>query len=181
VLRRRSDAHITEVFAGVRMIRSFRRERTESVRYVRDQHVILRQEMLAWWSGAAVEIVWSLAILVAVAALIWYGGSGVLGDAERIAAGFLQPSEAFTTGTLVTLLFYLLMLLEPLPVLATTASPPAFVARTRTVVSTRNRWLPTEFGRPSRREVVVPRRASRHSRPDRGGQRFRPVLRTRWS
>ncbi len=120
--RRWSDAHSTEAFAGIRVIRSFGRHRKESLRYARDQHVVLRQEMLAWWTGVAVNVVWSLVIPVAVATLIWYGGSRVLGDTERIAAGFLRPGEAFTTGTLVTLLFYLTMLLEPLPVLANMAS-----------------------------------------------------------
>lgn len=122
LLRRLSDAYATEAFAGVRVIRSFGRHRTEAGRYARDQHVLLRHEMLAWWTGVVVEVVWSLVIPLAVATLIWYGGSRVLGDTERLASGLLRPGDAFTTGTLVTLLFYLTMLLEPLPVLANAAT-----------------------------------------------------------
>ena len=38
LLRRRIDAHVTEVFAGIRVIRGFGRQRTEAVRDARDRH-----------------------------------------------------------------------------------------------------------------------------------------------
>jgi ATP-binding cassette, subfamily B, bacterial len=118
LLRRRIDAHVTEVFAGIRVIRGFGRQRTEAVRDARDRHVNLRQEMLAWWMSTAVEVGWSVLLPLAVAGLVWYGGSRILADAAAVATGALDPARAFTTGNLVTLLFYLAMLLEPLGVLA---------------------------------------------------------------
>ena len=118
LLRRRIDAHVTEVFAGIRVIRGFGRQRTEAVRDARDRHVNLRQEMLAWWLGTAVEVGWSLLLPLAVAGVVWYGGSRILADAAAVATGALDPAKAFTTGNLVMFLFYLAMLLEPLGVLA---------------------------------------------------------------
>jgi ATP-binding cassette, subfamily B, bacterial len=122
LLRRRIDAHVTEAFAGIRVIRGFGRQRTEAARDARDQHMNLRQEMLVWWMATAVEVAWSLLVPVVVAVLVWYGGSRILGDAAGVAAGVLDPAKAFTTGSLVTFLFYLAMLLEPLGVLASAAS-----------------------------------------------------------
>src|SRR6185436_8155802 len=122
LLRRRVDAHVTEVFAGIRVIRGFGRQRTEMVRDARDRHVNLRQEMLVWWMGTAVDVGWSLLLPLVLAALVWYGGSRILGDAAAVSAGALDPAKAFTTGNLVTFLFYLAMLLEPLGVLAAAAS-----------------------------------------------------------
>jgi ATP-binding cassette, subfamily B, bacterial len=118
LLRRRIDAHVTEVFAGIRVIRSFGRQRTEAIRDARDQHLNLRQDMLGWWMSAAVDVVWALVIPLLVATLLWYGGARILADTAEVATGLLVPAKAFTTGTLVTLLFYLAMLLEPLSVLA---------------------------------------------------------------
>jgi ATP-binding cassette subfamily B protein/subfamily B ATP-binding cassette protein MsbA len=122
LLRRRIDARTTEVFGGIRVIRSFGRQRTEAGRHARSLHLMQRHEMLAWWLGTVVEVAWSLGVPLGVAALVWYGGGRILGDAERVAAGLLPPAQAFTTGTLVTFVFYLTLLLEPMAVLATTAT-----------------------------------------------------------
>jgi ATP-binding cassette subfamily B protein len=118
LLRRRIDAHVTEVFAGIRVIRGFGRQRTEAMRDARDRHMNLRQEMLAWWMATVVEVGWSLVLPLVVAGLVWYGGSRILADAAAVATGALDPAKAFTTGNLVTFLFYLAMLLEPLGALA---------------------------------------------------------------
>jgi ATP-binding cassette subfamily B protein len=122
ILRRRIDAHVTEAFAGIRVIRGFGRQRTEAVRDARDQHTNLRQAMLAWWTAAAVEACWLLLAPTVVAVLLWYGGGRILSDAARVSAGTLDPGQAFTVGSLVTLLFYLAMLLEPIGALASAAA-----------------------------------------------------------
>jgi ATP-binding cassette subfamily B protein/subfamily B ATP-binding cassette protein MsbA len=120
-LRGRVDAHVTEAFAGIRVIRGFGRQRTEAARDARDQHLNMRQELLVWWMSTAVEVAWSLLIPLVVATLVWYGGSRILADAVAVASGLLDPAKAFTTGNLVTFLFYLALLLEPMAVLAGTA------------------------------------------------------------
>jgi ATP-binding cassette, subfamily B, bacterial len=121
LLRRRMDAHATEVFAGIRVIRGFGRQRTEALRDARDQHLNLRHEMLVWWMSTAVDVAWSLLAPAVLAILLWYGGSRILADAALVSAGALDPANAFTIGSLVTLLFYLAMLIGPMGVLAGTA------------------------------------------------------------
>src|SRR5262249_15921901 len=75
VLRRHMDAHVTGAVPGVRGIRGFGRQRTEAIRDARDQHLNLRQEMLAWWMSVAVDVVWSLLAPTVVAAVLWYGAT----------------------------------------------------------------------------------------------------------
>jgi ATP-binding cassette, subfamily B, bacterial len=122
LVRRRLDAHVTEVFAGIRVIRGFGRERTEAVRDARDQHLNLRHEMLAWWMGTAVDVGWGLVGPTMLAVVLWYGGNRILSDAAAVSAGTLDAARAFTIGNLVTLLFYLATLIEPMGALAGAAS-----------------------------------------------------------
>ncbi|MSR28865.1 MAG: ABC transporter ATP-binding protein [Phycisphaerales bacterium] len=103
------DAHATEVFGGMRVVRGFARTRTECVRYAQGSHMMARQELLAWWWSRGIDLAWALFIPVASAALLWYGGSQVL-------AGTLKP------GDLVLFLTYVLMLLVPIQVLASSAT-----------------------------------------------------------
>ena len=65
LLRRHSDVDVTEAFIGL-VIRSFGRRRTETRRYARDQHLLLRQDLLAAQLDLVVEIGWSLLVPVAV-------------------------------------------------------------------------------------------------------------------
>jgi ATP-binding cassette subfamily B protein/subfamily B ATP-binding cassette protein MsbA len=103
------DAHATESFGGMRVVRGFARERSESGRFTRSQHFLARQEIHTWWWARGIEIAWELFIPLASAALLWYGGTQVL-------AGRLTP------GDLVMFLSYLLLLLGPLEVLASSAT-----------------------------------------------------------
>jgi len=121
LLRRRMDAHATEVFAGIRMIRSFGRQRTEAIRDARDQHLNLRLQMLTWWMSTAIDIAWSLLAPGVLAIVLWYGGNRILADTAAVSAGALDPAKAFTVGRLVTLIFYLGMLIEPMGALASAA------------------------------------------------------------
>jgi ATP-binding cassette subfamily B protein/subfamily B ATP-binding cassette protein MsbA len=107
--RQQVDGHATEAFGGMRVVRSFGRQRTETGRFIRNNHLMIRQELLAWWSSRTVEVAWAVLIPMASAALLWYGGG-------RVLAG------ALTTGELVMFLFYLAMLLEPLATLAGSAT-----------------------------------------------------------
>ncbi len=118
LLRRRMDARVTEVFAGIRVIRGFGRQRTEALRDARDRHLNLRQEMQVWWMSTAVDVAWALLAPAVLAILLWYGGSRILADAAAVGAGTLDPAHAFTVGRLVALLFYLGMLIGPMGALA---------------------------------------------------------------
>ncbi len=99
------DARTTETFGGMRVVRAFGRQRSEASRFLRNNHLMNRQELRAWWSMRAIELLWELLIPFTSAGLLWYGGFQVL-------AGKLS------LGDLMMFLVYALMLLEPLAVLA---------------------------------------------------------------
>jgi ATP-binding cassette, subfamily B, bacterial len=103
------DAHATESFGGMRVVRGFAREPSETTRFSRGQHFLARQEILTWWWSRGIEIAWELFIPIASAALLWYGGIQVM-------------RGVLTAGDLVMFLSYLLLLLGPLEALATSAT-----------------------------------------------------------
>ncbi len=103
------DAVATESFGGMRVVRAFGRQRSETSRILRGNHVMGRQELYAWWWMRTIEIVWELLIPLTSAGLLLYGGWRVLeGD--------------LTLGDLMMFLVYLMMLLSPLGVLAQSAA-----------------------------------------------------------
>jgi ATP-binding cassette subfamily B protein/subfamily B ATP-binding cassette protein MsbA len=116
------DSHAAESFGGIRVVRAFGRRRAETGRFAEDNHLMARQELFAWWWMRGVDIAWSLLIPLASAVLLWYGGSQVLSDSEKVRAGLLNPQEAFTTGDLVMFLSYLTALLGPIATLAESAT-----------------------------------------------------------
>ena len=107
--RQEIDSHATEAFGGMRVVRAFGRQRTEGSRFTRGNHLMARQELHAWWWARGVEIVWDILVPLASAALLLYGGSQVL-------------SGELSLGELMMFLVYLTMLLEPLAVLAESAT-----------------------------------------------------------
>ncbi|MFO0901540.1 MAG: ABC transporter ATP-binding protein [Pirellulales bacterium] len=107
--REKIDANATESFAGMRIVRAFSRQRRESSRFAIDNDLMARQELYAWWWMRVVEIVWEALIPIASAGLLFYGGWRVL-------------DGHMTVGDLMMFLVYLLMLLEPLATLASSAT-----------------------------------------------------------
>lgn len=103
------DAGATETFAGMRIVRAFSRQRREAARFSTENNVMARQELYAWWWMRVVEMVWEALIPIASAGLLFYGG-------WRVTTGHM------TVGDLMMFLVYLLMLLEPLAALATSAT-----------------------------------------------------------
>lgn len=116
------DAHATESFGGMRVIRSFSRQRYESATFTNNNHLMARQELLAWWWTRGVDIAWSVLIPTATALLLWYGGVRILQDAAMVKAGKLAQSDALTLGSLVMFMSYLAALLGPIATLAGSAT-----------------------------------------------------------
>lgn len=120
--RQMIDAHATESFGGMRVVRSFGKQKQEAGRFIRNNDVMVRQEILSWWLSRGVEALWGVLIPVATAGLLLYGGSRVLADQAAITAGTLNPAAALTTGDLWLFLGYLTALLGPIATLAASAT-----------------------------------------------------------
>ena len=120
--RQAIDGQATESFGGIRIIRSFGRQRTEAGRFTQASHLMARQELFTWWWMRGVDAAWAVLIPLATAILLWYGGSRVLADAEQVEAGLITLGEALTVGDLVVFLAYLTALLAPIATLAQAAT-----------------------------------------------------------
>jgi ATP-binding cassette subfamily B protein/subfamily B ATP-binding cassette protein MsbA len=107
--REEVDALVTESFGGMRVVRAFGRQRTETNRVMRGNHLMGRRQLYAWWLTRTIEVVWSTLIPLASAVLLVYGGWRVL-------------EEVLTLGDLMMFLVYLLMMLGPVSALAQSAA-----------------------------------------------------------
>lgn len=95
---------VQENLTGVKVVRAFAREKYESLKFRRQAEIIYTQEIEANNLLAANSPVMSFALLLAMAAILWYGGRQVIN-------GFLTPGE------LAQFLFYLVMLSMPVRML----------------------------------------------------------------
>lgn len=109
VRRKAIDAVATEVFGGIRVVRGFGKQRSESNRLMRDGHLMARQQLHIWWLNQFIGIVWNVFKPLAVTLLLLFGGSQVM-------------DGRLTMGDLMMFIVYALMLLNPLAVLAQSAA-----------------------------------------------------------
>ena len=107
--REEIDSLATETFGGIRVVRGFSRQRSETDRLMRGHHLMSRKQLYAWWWARIVEVVWETVIPLATAALMVYGGWQVL-------------EGNLTLGDLTMFLVYLVMLLGPIATLAQSAT-----------------------------------------------------------
>ncbi len=103
------DGQTTESFAGMRIVRTYGRERSETTRFVVGNHLMARQQLFVWWWTRVVELIWEVLIPVASIGLLIYGGTQVL-------------NGRLTIGDVTMFLVYLTMLLGPLATLANSAT-----------------------------------------------------------
>ena len=107
--REEVDALVPESFGGMRVVRAFGRQRSETNRVMRGNHLMGRRQLYAWWLTRTIEVVWSTLIPTASTILLVYGGWRVLDD-------------VLTLGDLMMFLVYLLMMLGPVSALAQSAA-----------------------------------------------------------
>jgi ATP-binding cassette subfamily B protein/subfamily B ATP-binding cassette protein MsbA len=107
--RQEIDSHATEAFGGMRVVRAFNRQHSETGRFVRNNHLLVRKSLFVWWWSRTIGLFWEIMIPVASTALLLYGGYRVL-------------DGAITLGDLLMFLVYLTMLLQPLGTLANSAT-----------------------------------------------------------
>lgn len=106
--RQQIDAATTETFGGIRVVRTFARDKSESGRFARATHLLVRQQLMVWWSTRTIEVIWDVLIPLASTGLLLYGGWQIL-------------QGALTLGDLMMFLVYLTMLLGPIASIASSA------------------------------------------------------------
>jgi ATP-binding cassette subfamily B protein len=103
------DGQTTETFGGMRVVRTYGRERSEIGRFVTGSHLMVRQQLFVWWWTRLIELIWEVLVPLASIALLLYGGTRVL-------------EGQLTIGDVTMFLVYLTMLLGPLETLANSAT-----------------------------------------------------------
>jgi ATP-binding cassette, subfamily B, bacterial len=103
------DSQTTEVFGGMRVVRAFGRQKSESARFMGENHFMARLELHAWWLSRSVELLWEFLLPIASIGLLLFGGLQVI-------------DGHLSLGDLMMFLVYLAMLLEPMAVLATSVT-----------------------------------------------------------
>jgi ATP-binding cassette subfamily B protein len=103
------DSQSTEVFGGMRVVRAFGRQKSESARFMGKNHFMARLELHAWWLSRLIELLWEFLLPMASVGLLLYGGMQVI-------------DGRLSLGDLMMFLVYLAMLLEPMAVLASSVT-----------------------------------------------------------
>lgn len=109
------DAHATESFGGMRVVRTFNRQRSESGSFTENNHLMARQELYAWWWMRGIDSAWQVIIPAATALLLLFGG--YLGMKTNVSGDPL-----LSAGDLTTFLAFLLGMLQPIAMLANSAT-----------------------------------------------------------
>ena len=113
--RQMVDGHATEAFGGMRVVRTFNRNRSEASQFVANNHLMARQELYAWWWMRGIDAAWQIIIPGSVALLLLFGG---LIGLQRDANG----DPLMTGAALATFVAYLFALLQPIATLANSAT-----------------------------------------------------------
>jgi ATP-binding cassette, subfamily B, bacterial len=107
--RQEIDSQTTEVFGGMRVVRAFGRQKSESARFMGENHFMARLELHVWWLSRLIELLWEFLLPMASVVLLLYGGMQVI-------------DGRLSLGDLMMFLVYLAMLLEPMAVLASSVT-----------------------------------------------------------
>jgi ATP-binding cassette, subfamily B, bacterial len=94
------DAGVVETFSGIRVVRAFRRENTETKHHAVDHHVVIRKQLLARLLEYIVATGWGFLIPLSGLIVIWVGGA-------------LTMRGQASVGGILAFQMYLFMLLGP--------------------------------------------------------------------
>lgn len=103
------SARLTDTFAGIRVVRSFRRERSESKEFGASQDTMIRKQQYTAVLGRLLGTGWGIFVPAIGILIIWYGGQRVL---ETIANP--QTPHPLKIGDLILFQTLTLMLLGPI-------------------------------------------------------------------
>jgi ATP-binding cassette subfamily B protein/subfamily B ATP-binding cassette protein MsbA len=107
--RQEIDARVNEGINGIRVVRAFRGERREQLKYAVGHHTVIRKQILAQNAQRAIGTIWELVMPVTQVTIVCYGG-------------YLVVQGQTTLGTLVAFQGYLWRLLEPILSIANSIS-----------------------------------------------------------
>jgi ATP-binding cassette subfamily B protein/subfamily B ATP-binding cassette protein MsbA len=96
----RIDGRAGETFAGIRVVRAFRREVRELFDYMLARHTVLRKELFAHRRELVVWTSWALLLGGVNVVIVWYGG-------------YLNIVGAATVGDIMAFQWYTFLLLGP--------------------------------------------------------------------
>ena len=88
------DGRAGETFAGIRVVRAFRRETLELGHYMRGRHMVLRKELFAQRRELILWTSWGLLVAIVNLVIVWYGG--YLNLAGRASIGDIMAFQWYT-------------------------------------------------------------------------------------
>ncbi len=94
------DGRVSETFAGIRVVRAFRREMRELLDYMLGRHTVLRKELFAHRRELVLWTSWGLLLGGVNVVIIWYGG-------------YLNIVGGASIGDIMAFQWYTFLLLNP--------------------------------------------------------------------
>src|SRR5205085_1693330 len=88
------DGRAGETFAGIRVVRAFRRELRELLDYMRGRHTVLRKELFAHRRELVLWTSWGLLVAGVNVVIVWYGGH--LNIMRRASIGDIMAFQWYT-------------------------------------------------------------------------------------
>jgi ATP-binding cassette subfamily B protein/subfamily B ATP-binding cassette protein MsbA len=88
------DGRVGETFSGIRVVRAFRAETSETLEYMRGRHTVLRKELFAHRRELVLWMSWGLLMSGVNVVIVWYGGS--LNIAGRASVGDIMAFQWYT-------------------------------------------------------------------------------------
>ncbi len=95
------SARVSDIFSGIRVVRGFRRERSEQKEFAARQHTMIRKQYYTSVLGRLLATGWGIFVPAITILILWYGGQQVL-------------NHKLLTGDLVMFVSYSIMLLGPI-------------------------------------------------------------------